>query len=166
MPVLVTGRHLTPADRTLALELGADGHIDKPFDLHQLWAQARAIGRRQEIGRYAWTERREKGGYRFNGWTLTFSDRTLTDRLGARVPLSTAAYALLLAFLDAPGRTLSRAFLLRAVRAHEDVIDRSIDVRVLRLRRTLEQSKDGPKNLIRTDRGFGYTFDAAVEYFC
>jgi DNA-binding response OmpR family regulator len=47
--------------------------------------------------------------------------------------------------------------------AREDIFDRSIDVKVLRLRRALERGKEAPKRLIRTERGFGYVFDAAVE---
>ena len=56
---------------------------------------------------------------------------------GERVPLTRSEYALLQAFLEAPGRSLTREYLLHATRVHEDVSDRSIDVRVLRLRRKL-----------------------------
>lgn len=163
VPLLVTGKSTTPADRTLALELGADGHIDKPFDLHELWAQARAIERRQELGRFRPSVSRQRGGYRFNGWTLNLIDRSLIDPAGSPVPLSRSAYALLLAFLDAPGRPLSRDTLLQTVYAHEDVSDRSIDVRVMRLRRIFEQESTARKSLIRTEHGVGYVFDAMVE---
>jgi two-component system OmpR family response regulator len=163
VPVLVTGQRLTPVDRTLALELGADAHIVQPFELNELWAQARAIERRQEIGRSRVTGKRKRGGYRFNGWTLRLSDRSPIAPTGSPVALSRSAYALLLAFLDAPGRALSREFLLHAMSGNEDVFDRSIDARVLRLRRALQQGMEAPERLIRIERGFGYVFDATVE---
>jgi DNA-binding response OmpR family regulator len=69
---------------------------------------------------------------------------------------------MLLAFLDAPQRPLSREHLLQATRVHEDIFDRSVDVQVLRLRRKLESGPDAPR-IIRTERGFGYVFDLPVE---
>jgi DNA-binding response OmpR family regulator len=71
---------------------------------------------------------------------------------------------LLLAFLEAPQRPLSREHLLQATRIHEDVFDRSIDVQVLRLRRKLETDPSKPR-LIQTERGVGYTFALPVEPF-
>jgi DNA-binding response OmpR family regulator len=153
---------LPAADRVVALELGADGYIDKPFDLHEFWAQARAIGRRHQLGRCDSSVRRQRGGYRFSGWTLNLSDRSLVDPAGSVVRLSRTIYALLLAFLDAPGRPLPRAYLLQATRAREDIFDRSIDVQVLRLRRALERG-EGCQPLIRTELGVGYIFDGPVE---
>jgi two-component system, OmpR family, response regulator len=159
-PILVTGRHLTSADRIVVLELGADGCVDKPFDLQEFWAHARAIRRREELGRYQVGKRREQGAYSFDGWVLRVSDRCLLDPAGCPASLSRSTYTLLTAFLDAPGRPLSRAFLLRAVQ-RDDTSDRSIDVQVMRLRRTLE--RDARKRLIRTVPHVGYMFDAAVE---
>ncbi|WP_064737359.1 response regulator [Bradyrhizobium sp. Ai1a-2] len=161
IPVLVTGRNLTPTDRILALELGADGYILKPFDLHELWSHARAIERRQKLARFQ-AGRQERGAYRFSGWTLTLSDSRLIDPAGHPVRLYRSTYALLIAFLDAPRRPLSRSYLLRAIQASEDVFDRCIDVRVMRLRRALQQG-GAPKGLIKTESGFGYVFDAVVE---
>lgn len=161
VPILVTSRHLESVDRVIVLELGADGYTDKPIDLHEFWAQARAIERRQELARYQICKRRDRGAYRFEGWTLTLRDRCLLDPVGCSASLSRSACALLVAFLDAPGKPLSRAFLSRAVQ-REEVSDRSIDVQVLRLRRTLERA-GAPKPLIRTALGIGYIFDAIVE---
>jgi two-component system OmpR family response regulator len=70
---------------------------------------------------------------------------------------------LLLAFLDAPQRPLTRDRLLQAKRVHEDVFDRSIDVQILRLRRKLEADPSTP-SMIRTERGLGYVFTLAVEW--
>ena len=71
---------------------------------------------------------------------------------------------LLLAFLEAPQRPLSRENLLQATRIHEDIFDRSIDVQVLRLRRKLEVNPSAPR-VIQTERGVGYIFALAVEPF-
>ena len=70
--------------------------------------------------------------------------------------------AVQLAFLQAPGRPLSRLHLMRVTRPHEDIYDRSIDVQILRLRRKLEAVPGAPP-LIRTDRHNGYVFDTTVE---
>jgi hypothetical protein len=64
--------------------------------------------------------------------------------------------------LDAPQRPLTRDHLLQATRVHEDVLDRSIDVQMLRLRRKLEADPSTP-NIIRTERGVGYVFTLPVE---
>nr|WP_027582398.1 response regulator [Bradyrhizobium sp. Ai1a-2] len=162
VPILVTSRRLTAFDRVIALELGADVCIDKPFDVHEFWAQARAIERRQKLGRYQVYRPRERGTYKFDGWTLRLLDRRLIDPTGRSSSLSRSTYALLLAFLDAPRTPLSRGFLLRAVQAREDVFDRSIDAQVLRLRRLFQRGA-AAKSLIRTARGVGYLFDAVVE---
>ncbi len=76
--------------------------------------------------------------------------------------LTKGEYALLHAFLDAPHRPLSREHLLHATRIHEDVFDRSIDVKILRLRRKLETDPGAPQ-VIETLRGVGYVFRAVVE---
>ena len=81
---------------------------------------------------------RSGGGYRFDGWLLERRGRRLIDPNAVPVSLSNGEYALLIAFLEAPQRALSREHLLQATRVHEDIFDKSIDVQVLRLRRKLE----------------------------
>jgi DNA-binding response OmpR family regulator len=76
--------------------------------------------------------------------------------------LTKGEYALLIAFLDAPQRPLSREHLLQSTRVHEDVFDRSIDVQILRLRRKLERDPSTPR-VIQTERGVGYVFAVPVE---
>ena len=91
----------------------------------------------------------ERGGYRFNGWKLERRGRRLLNSSETPVALSKGEYALLLAFLEAPQRPLTREHLLQATRVHEDIFDRSIDVQVLRLRRKLEIDPSAPR-VIRT----------------
>lgn len=159
--IMITGERQDEIDRIVGLELGADDYLTKPFNVRELLARARAILRRQEMGRLS-IGPVVRGGYRFNGWELRRKTRTLTDPLGADVPLTKSEYNLLVAFLAAPGRPLSREHLLQATRTHEDIFDRSIDVQVLRLRRKLEADPSQPR-LIRTQRGVGYVFAADVQ---
>jgi DNA-binding response OmpR family regulator len=160
--IIITGARPHEIDRIIGLELGADDYLAKPFNLRELLARARAILRRQEMGRSRPSGGRSEGGYRFNGWELRRKTRTLLDASGAPAVLTKSQYALLVAFLDAPRRPLTREQLLQMTRTHEDIYDRSIDVQVLRLRRTLEVDPTQPE-MIKTERGVGYRFDAHVE---
>jgi two-component system, OmpR family, response regulator len=162
--VIITGHRPDEVDRIVGLELGADDYIVKPFNLRELHARIRAVWRRHEMGRAARARDRGRGGYRFGGWQLQRRGRQLVDPEGTVVELKNSEYDLLLAFLDAPQRPLSREFLLQATRIHEDVVDRSIDVRVLRLRRKLETDPSAPR-VIKTVRGVGYVFALPVEPF-
>jgi two-component system, OmpR family, response regulator len=165
VPVIITtGHRPDEIDRIVGLELGADDYIVKPFSLRELLARVRAVLRRQEMGRAARTHEPERGGYRFGGWQLERRARRLIDPDATPVSLSKGEYGLLLAFLEAPQRPLSREYLLQATRVHEDIFDRSIDVQVLRLRRKLEVDPSAPR-VIRTERGVGYVFALPVEPF-
>jgi two-component system OmpR family response regulator len=165
VPVIITtGHRPDEIDRIVGLELGADDYIVKPFSLRELLARVRAVLRRQETGRAARTRDPESGGYRFDGWQLERRGRRLIAPDATPVLLSKGEYALLLAFLEAPQRPLSREYLLQATRVHEDIFDRSIDVQVLRLRRKLEIDPSAPR-VIRTERGVGYVFALSVEPF-
>jgi DNA-binding response OmpR family regulator len=165
VPVIITtGHRLDEIDRIVGLELGADDYIIKPFSLRELLARVRAVLRRQEMGRAARGRDPERGGYRFNGWKLERRGRKLIDATDAPVPLSKGEYTLLLAFLEAPQRPLTREYLLQATRLHDDIFDRSIDIQVLRLRRKLETDPSVPR-VIQTERGVGYIFALPVEPF-
>jgi two-component system OmpR family response regulator len=170
IPVIITtGHRRDEIDRVVGLELGADDYVTKPFSLRELLARTRAVLRRREAGRAAASRSQESGGreaergrYRFGGWQLDRRLRRLTDAQGAPVTLTKGEYALLVAFLEAPQRPLTREHLLQATRVHEDVFDRSIDVQVLRLRRKLETDPSAPR-VIQTERGIGYVFALPVE---
>lgn len=163
VPVIITtGHRRDEIDRVVGLELGADDYITKPFGLRELVARIRAVLRRREAGQATVQRDLERGRCRFGVWQLDRRSRRLSDSSGTQVVLTKGEYALLIAFLDAPQRPLSREHLLQATRIHEDVFDRSIDVQVLRLRRKLETDPNAPR-VILTERGVGYVFALPVE---
>jgi two-component system OmpR family response regulator len=162
--IMMTGHSREEVDRVAGLELGADDYLVKPFSLRELLARVRAILRRRERGRAKQARDPERGGYRFNGWSLERRTRRLVNPDGAPVSLTKSEYALLLAFLKAPQRPLTREMLLQATRVREDIFDRSIDAQVSRLRRKLEIHPNAPR-VIQTERGVGYIFTAIVKPF-
>ena len=165
VPVIIaSARRPEEIDRVVGLELGADDYVTKPYDLRELLARIRAIHRRHGMGRVARVRDSRAGGYTFGGWRLELKTRRLTDPAQCLRTLSHSEFALLVAFLEAPQRPLSREHLLQATRVHEDIFARSIDVQVLRLRRKLEAGASSP-TMIRTERGVGYTFTLPVETF-
>jgi two-component system, OmpR family, response regulator len=100
--------------------------------------------------------------YVFAGWALDETTRDLTGPTGQRVDLTSSEFDLLMAFLRHPGQPLSRAALLGVLRGREwTYFDRSIDTMVARLRKKLDDGSDRPP-LIRSVRGVGYVFCAAV----
>ena len=163
IPVIITtGHRRDEVDRVVGLELGADDYMTKPFSLRELLARIRVVLRRVEALPPDTTRDAATGRSRFGGWILERRARRLLDPSGAAVSLTKGEYALLLAFLDAPQRPLTREFLLQSTRMHEDIFDRSIDVQILRLRRKLEVDPSAPR-MIQTERGVGYIFAVPVE---
>jgi two-component system OmpR family response regulator len=164
VPVIMTGRGTEEIDRVVGLELGADDYIVKPFGPGELLARVRAILRRRLMASPAQTSNSDRGGYKFGGWRLERRNRGLVSPDETQVLLSKGEYTLLVAFLEAPQRSLTRGHLLQATRVHADIFDRSIDVQVLRLRRKLEIGPSAPR-VIQTERGIGYVFALPVGRF-
>ena len=163
IPVIITtGHRRDEVDRVVGLELGADDYLTKPFSLRELLARIRVVLRRLDAVAPDTIRDPASGRSRFAGWTLERKARRLLDPSGAVVSLTKGEYGLLIAFLDAPQRPLTREFLLQATRIHEDIFDRSIDVQILRLRRKLEVDPSIPR-MIQTERGVGYVFAAPVD---
>jgi DNA-binding response OmpR family regulator len=161
--IVVTGQRRDEADRVMALELGADDYVMKPFSLRELLARVRAVLRRAQAAERRSQQREKLIRYRFAGWELDARKRRLTSPAGEVVPLTAGEFNLLTAFLRSPQRVLSREQLLAASRVHgEEIYDRSIDVQILRLRRKLEVDPGEPR-LITTERGAGYVLAADVE---
>ena len=154
LPVIMLTAQGDPVSRVLGLELGADDYVAKPFEPRELVARIKAVLRRgQAPGTAPGAE------MHFAGWTFDRLRRQLLAPDGALVALSTAEYRLLNAFVENPGRVLSRERLLDLTRAPgTEVSDRSIDLAVSRLR-----GKLGEPPVIRTLRGEGYLFDVPVH---
>jgi two-component system OmpR family response regulator len=161
--IIVTGHRRDEVDRIVGLELGADDYLTKPFNLRELLARVRAVLRRTEADDVVPTVGGKGTKYRFAGWELNLRLRRLTSPAGVPVSLTNAEFNLLSAFLRSPQQVLSREQLLAATRVHNDeVFDRSVDVQILRLRRKLEADPSMPE-LIKTERGVGYSFSAPVQ---
>ena len=162
IPVIVSGGdECDEGDRVAALDLGADDYLAKPFSLRELLARIHAVLRRDKAGREP-PRALEQYGYRFGGWQLNRRLRSLTNALGVPIALTKGEYDLLIAFLEAPQRPLSREYLAQATHMHGDVFDRSIDVQVMRLRRKLATDSRNPR-MIETERNVGYVFTPTVE---
>jgi DNA-binding response OmpR family regulator len=161
--IMLTGRK-DEADRVMGLELGADDYLTKPFSPRELLARIRALLRRSRAQETVADGLTRIRAYRFADWELNVRLRRLTTPTGVNVVLTNSEFNLLAAFLAAPQRVLSREQLLSLSRLHNDeVYDRSIDVQVGRLRKKLMTMGGARGELIRTERGAGYVFVAAVE---
>lgn len=166
IPILMLTGRADEADRVMGLELGADDYLTKPFSPRELLARIRALLRRSRTQASLADDDKVRGkvrAYRFGDWELSLGLRRLKAADGRSVGLTNGEFSLLAAFLSAPERILTRDQLLDLSRLHNaEVYDRSIDVQILRLRRKIEVDASNPQ-YIRTERGAGYVFAAAVE---
>ncbi len=154
--VILTGRaHVS--DRVMGLELGADDYVLKPFEPRELVARVRSILRRREVA--ASSQARQLA--RFSGWLFNLGTNTLQAPNGEEHLLSTSEAELLKVFVSNPNRILQREQLMGT----RDLAptDRSIDVRISRLRRKLEPDAQSPA-FIKTVYGAGYLFLANVSW--
>ncbi len=143
-------------DRIVGLELGADDYLTKPFDLRELRARIRSILRRRP---QAAAPAAEPGRFvRFGRARLDMAtSRLLTDD-NSEQPLTAMEFDLLRAFAQNPDRILSRDQLLDlAHKRNWEAFDRSIDVRIARIRRKIELDPTKPQ-VIKTIHGPGYMY--------
>lgn len=153
LPVIMLSARGEDIDRIVGLEVGADDYLAKPFNPRELLARIRAVLRRG--GGEVAAEKDEIA--RFGPFGLDTAARRLT-RDGAEIPLTQAEFTLLQIFVEHPNRALSRDQIMDWLKGYErDPFDRSIDVRVTRLRRKLEDDPANPA-YIRTVWGQGYLF--------
>ncbi|MBA2962109.1 MULTISPECIES: response regulator [Ramlibacter] len=151
-------------DRIVGLELGADDYIAKPFDLRELLARIKTVLRRLQARPAApagAAGRPEAAPQRrgFGRCELDLQSRRLFEAGGAEVAITAMEYDLLTAFLASPNRVLTRDQLLMKTRNREwEPFDRSIDIRIGRLRRKVEPDPAGEPRVIRTVRNAGYMF--------
>ena len=161
-PVILLTALGEETDRIVGLEVGADDYMAKPFNPRELLARIKAVLRRvRSLPPDA--RRLPEGEIRFAAWRLDTARRELIGPDSVGVPLSTAEFDLLTAFLNHPGRVLSRDQLLDLTRGRRaEAFDRAIDNQVSRLRKKLEADPKNPE-IIKTVWGGGYLFAARVE---
>ena len=154
--VILTGRaHVS--DRVMGLELGADDYVLKPFEPRELVARVRSIPRRRQTASNSGARQIAE----FSGWRFNLGNNALHAPNGEEHLLSTSEAELLKVFVNNPNRILQREQLMGT----RDLAptDRSIDVRISRLRRKLEPDPQSPA-FIKTVYGAGYLFLATVNW--
>jgi len=154
VPILMLSARGEEIDRIVGLEVGADDYLAKPFSPRELLARLRALLRRTQVTPSV----QPAGDPGFGPFRLDLAAlRLLKDR--EDVGLSTAEFDLLRVFVERPNRVLSRDVLLDLLKGYErDPFDRTVDIRVARLRRKIEKDPANPV-FIRTVRGEGYLFN-------
>jgi two-component system phosphate regulon response regulator OmpR len=149
-------------DRVVGLEIGTDDYIVKPFDLRELRARIGAVLRRAPAPRTDAAKPDAEPGHRiaFGAVLLDLEARMLVRADGSEEHLTAMEFDLLQAFAKNPNRVLSRDKLLDLAHHKEmEPFDRSIDIRIARLRRKIEVDPAKPQ-VIKTERGGGYIFVA------
>jgi two-component system phosphate regulon response regulator OmpR len=158
VPVVMLTARGEVVDRVIGIEMGADDYLGKPVDLRELEARIKAVLRRTspELGEAPAPAGRR---WRFGKcWLDTAAAKLLADD-GSEVPLTAMEFNLLKLFAENRGRVLNRDQILEG--AHDrawDPYDRSIDIRISRIRRKIEVNPEKPV-VIRTVRGLGYLYD-------
>jgi DNA-binding response OmpR family regulator len=148
-----------PVDKVLGLESGADDYVAKPYEPRELLARCKSVLRRSV--NKATPSRLER--IRMGGHMLDLSKRQLLDSENGDVPLTSGEFDVLKIFAENPNRPLSRDWLLETTsHRSRDPFDRSIDLRITRIRRKIEPAPDKP-TVIRTVRGVGYMFVPPAE---
>jgi DNA-binding response OmpR family regulator len=151
--IMVTGAS-DVVDRVAGLEVGADDYIAKPFDPRELRARLKSVLRRLEKKESSKQHTRVSIGSCF----LDLKSRTLSDARGRDVPITSMEFDLLKTLVEHPNQVLTRDQLLTKTRNRDwEPYDRSIDIRITRLRRKLEDDPAHPR-VIKTVRGAGYMY--------
>jgi len=152
------------ADRVAGLEIGADDYVGKPFDLRELRARVKSVIRRRQATPPSPSHARADGAasahsrVRVGACALDLASHQLFTEDGEEVSLTNMEFDLLKAFVEHPNQVLDRERLLTLTRNREwEPFDRSIDIRIARLRRKIEADPEHPE-AIRTVRGAGYMF--------
>jgi DNA-binding response OmpR family regulator len=155
-------------DRIVGLEVGADDYLVKPFDPRELLARIRSVLRRLKAGILAapaagdvqdrYSAPSSQAWVRFGRCLIDLEARRLFEPDGTEVPVTAMQFSLMEVFLSNPNRVLSRDRLLElAHKRGDELFDRSIDIRIARLRRKIEKNPEKPRT-IKTVHGMGYVF--------
>jgi len=161
--IMVSGAGET-VDRIVGLEVGADDYVSKPFDPRELHARIKSVLRRyQRASTEAPAPTAADPHVAVGQCRLNPVSRQLFGPDGSEIPLTAMEFDLLQVFLERPGRPLSRDQILTHTQNREwDPYDRSIDIRIARLRKKIETDPDSPR-LIKTVRGVGYMYVPAGD---
>lgn len=152
-PIIMLSARGEEVDRIVGLEVGADDYLPKPFNPRELLARIRAVLRRPAAQETASADSR----YRFGAFELNI-ERHLLKRDGTELNLTAGEFAMLRVLLEHPNQVLSRDRLIDLLKGYDrSPFDRSIDIRVTRLRRKIEDDPGKPRYL-RTVWGEGYMF--------
>ncbi len=142
-------------DRIMGLEMGADDYVTKPFEPRELLARVKSVLRRTQAAVEA---EGDKNQVRFGEYLLDLDAHELLDADNQAVSLTSMEFDLLKAFAENPNKVLNRDQLLNLSHNRDwDPFDRSIDIRITRLRRKIESEPSKPQ-IIKTVRGVGYMF--------
>ncbi|GMG82018.1 response regulator [Paralimibaculum aggregatum] len=159
LPVIMLTAASEVIDRVVGLEMGADDYLGKPVDLRELEARIKAALRRHPSGGGAGAAGgAAPGSVPFGPCKLDLDRASLTGPEGEEIPITAMEFSLLRVLAENRGRVLTRDQLL--AQAHDrgwEPFDRSIDLRISRLRRKIEPNPAKP-SVIRTVRGVGYIF--------
>jgi len=160
VPILMLTAASDVVDKVVGLEMGADDYLTKPFDLREMRARMRSLLRRATAPVPEAAQPLEEPGrfVRFGRVRLDLHARRLVDDNDQPQPLTAMEFDLLEAFARHPNRALSRDRLLDLAHSRDwEAFDRSIDIRVARLRRKVEPDPTKP-SVIKTVHGVGYIF--------
>lgn len=151
-----------PIDRIVGLEIGADDYLVKPYELRELLARIKSVLRRVKAAPASAAPAAvavpEGRNLKFGALVLDLDARRLTDASGGPIELTAMEFDLLQALATRPNRVLSRGQLQEFAHGRTvDESDRSIDIRVTRLRKKIEPDPEHPR-FIKTVRGEGYVF--------
>ena len=148
----------TVIDRVVGLEIGADDYVSKPFDPRELLARIRSVLRRTAVPAEA--PRPDPRRVRMGRCVLDLDAHRLIDPDGQEVPVTPLEFDLLKTFAEYPNQALSRERILNLSQQRDwDPFDRSVDLRVMRVRKKIEPDPQHPR-YIRTIRNAGYVFVA------
>ncbi len=157
LPIIILSARGDDVDRIVGLEVGADDYLAKPFNPRELLARIRAVLRRRRSVPEDAAKPTSEQSYTFGPFRLDITAQRLTQD-GEDVGLTSGEFTLLRIFVERPNRVLSRDTLIDLIKGYERTpFDRSIDVRVARLRSKIEEDSKDPQ-YIRTVWGEGYLF--------
>ena len=152
-PILILSARGSTIDRIAGLEDGADDYLPKPFSPAELALRVKSILRRTGVNG---SDRPGRPVLRLADLSVDL-DRYEVTRDGQPIPLTRVEFKLLATLIEAGGRVLTRDQLLDAVWGQDqaEVLDRTVDVHVGRLRDRLGDDADHPRYIV-TVRGIGY----------